>query len=325
MASRQKGEGTSRVVEKLRASVEDGKYYEAHQMYRTVYFRYMSQKRTNEALKLVFGGSSLLLKHEQIGSGLDLSLLFVDLMVTEKFPVNDERLDQIAHLYELFGGSHPHEKMRFMNRAIRWTISVVKEEKYGHPRLHQLAAFSCWKEGCYATSRQHFLYCDYPSEFATMLVEVSVKKGYPGEYDLFVSQAVLHLLVLQKVTNARTLFSDYVKQHPAFSSMCHPFKMPLFNFLAMLFLSIERKIVSIYNLICKLYQPSLERDPDYQYLLGRIGNSYFGLPLPSEKKGLDAMLGNLLQSFLGNDDQEGQGESAASEKDWPDDSTVDVD
>ena len=89
----------------------------------------------------------------------------------------------------------------------RWTISVVKEEKYGHPRLHQLAAFSCWKgkkkdpvscaqvsaelEGCYATSRQHFLYCDYPSEFATMLVEVSVKKGYPGEYDLFVSQAVL--------------------------------------------------------------------------------------------------------------------------------------
>ena len=36
-------------------------------------------------------------------------------------------------------------------------------------------------------------------------------------------------------------------------------------------------------------------------------------------------VGNLLQSFLGNDDQEGQGESAASEKDWPDDSTVDVD
>lgn len=31
--------GVSRVLEKLEASVNAGQYYEAHQMYRTLYFR----------------------------------------------------------------------------------------------------------------------------------------------------------------------------------------------------------------------------------------------------------------------------------------------
>lgn len=33
------GPGAERVLQKLRKSVEDGNYYEAHQMYRTLYFR----------------------------------------------------------------------------------------------------------------------------------------------------------------------------------------------------------------------------------------------------------------------------------------------
>lgn len=34
--------GVSRVLDKLEASVNSGHYYEAHQMYRTLYFRYRS-------------------------------------------------------------------------------------------------------------------------------------------------------------------------------------------------------------------------------------------------------------------------------------------
>lgn len=33
------GRGVSRILEKLEKSVKDGDYYEAHQMYRTLYFR----------------------------------------------------------------------------------------------------------------------------------------------------------------------------------------------------------------------------------------------------------------------------------------------
>lgn len=33
--------GVGRVLDKLEASVNSGQYYEAHQMYRTLYFRYI--------------------------------------------------------------------------------------------------------------------------------------------------------------------------------------------------------------------------------------------------------------------------------------------
>ena len=33
------GRGTSRVLQKLKHNVEEGNYYEAHQMYRTLYHR----------------------------------------------------------------------------------------------------------------------------------------------------------------------------------------------------------------------------------------------------------------------------------------------
>lgn len=38
MASRY-NQGVSRVLEKLKTSLNSGNYYEAHQMYRTLYFR----------------------------------------------------------------------------------------------------------------------------------------------------------------------------------------------------------------------------------------------------------------------------------------------
>ena len=52
---RHAGPGVERVLQKLRKSVEDGNYYEAHQMYRTIYFRFkekLSHSRTS--INLIF-------------------------------------------------------------------------------------------------------------------------------------------------------------------------------------------------------------------------------------------------------------------------------
>lgn len=70
--------GVSRVLAKLEESVQCGKYYEAHQKYRTLYFRYLSQKRFDECLELLFSGAQILLDNQQYSSGADLGLLVVD-------------------------------------------------------------------------------------------------------------------------------------------------------------------------------------------------------------------------------------------------------
>lgn len=70
--------GVSRVLVKLEASVEAGNYYEAHQMYRTLYFRYLTQKRYDDCLDLLYKGSVKFLQNEQFTSGADLGILVVD-------------------------------------------------------------------------------------------------------------------------------------------------------------------------------------------------------------------------------------------------------
>lgn len=79
--------GVSRVLAKLEESVRSGKYYEAHQKYRTLYFRYLSQKRFDECLELLYDGAVRLLENDQFSSGADLGLLVVDTL--EKTTVND--------------------------------------------------------------------------------------------------------------------------------------------------------------------------------------------------------------------------------------------
>lgn len=79
--------GVSRVLAKLEESVRSGKYYEAHQKYRTLYFRYLSQKRFDECLELLYDGAQKLLENDQYSSGADLGLLVVDTL--EKTSVND--------------------------------------------------------------------------------------------------------------------------------------------------------------------------------------------------------------------------------------------
>jgi len=96
MASRY-SHGVQRVLAKLEASINSENYYEAHQMYRTLYFRwdsigsiasyrrvmflrilrkfcsfltsayrYLGQRKYSELLELLYSGSMLLLQHEQV-------------------------------------------------------------------------------------------------------------------------------------------------------------------------------------------------------------------------------------------------------------------
>ncbi|KAL0278753.1 UNVERIFIED_CONTAM: hypothetical protein PYX00_000479 [Menopon gallinae] len=57
--------GVERVRSKLDACIKSGNYYEAHQMYRTLYFRYLSQQKYSALLELLCDGAFLLLEHNQ--------------------------------------------------------------------------------------------------------------------------------------------------------------------------------------------------------------------------------------------------------------------
>ncbi|XP_022095557.1 Golgi to ER traffic protein 4 homolog [Acanthaster planci] len=299
------GRGTSRVLLKLRQNVEEGNYYEAHQMYRTLYHRYMAQKKHAEAIELIYSGASLLLSHNQYTSGADLCLLLVEAFNISDTPVVTENIDKVAGLVCTIPSDVP-ERGKCISSALQWSKTSNKAIKTGDPELHQRLAVKLWQEKNYFEARYHFLHSCDGEGCASMLVEYHVANGYPSEVDMFVAQAVFQYLCLKNKACATLTFHMYTEKHPAISSG-PPFILPLLNFLWFMLMAIEGGKLTTFTVLCEQYQPSLKRDPIYLEYLDRIGQLFFGLPPPIGPPMGGGILDNLLRGFLGgepgNDDE----------------------
>jgi len=262
----------------------------------------MSQKRYDEALETVHNGACLFLKQRQEGSGNDLALLMLECFRTAQMPVGDDTLDKIGSIFALYEPSS-FDRYEFMRAAIKWTTETDPSLKYGHPDLHLMCAHRFWKEKNFSDSQYHFLFTSDGQQCAAMLVENATTLGFPGEADLFVTQAVLQYLCLQNFMTANVVFFKYTAQHPDFSGLGPPYQKPLLNFLWFLLLVIERKgSLSQFTVLCEKYQPSIERDPVYKEYLDKIGQLFFGLPpKPSNKGMMGGIIGDLMQSLMGDD------------------------
>ncbi|XP_059475908.1 Golgi to ER traffic protein 4 homolog [Neocloeon triangulifer] len=302
--------GAQRVLAKLQESLSNEKYYEAHQMYRTLYFRYSSQKRYPELLDLLYDGATKLLLKNQQGSGADLAILFVDVLTTANSPTSEENFQKISHLFQLINSSAP-ERDTYLVKALRW--SGMDETKKGHPQLHKAIAQVFWKEKNYFLARFHFMHSPDGRNCAKMLVELHVARGFSNEVDLFIAQAVLQYLCLQNKNAAVLAFTSYTANHPNIMKRNPPFIMPLLNFLWFLLQAIESGKLAIFKMLCDKYRPSLGRDPSYQEYLDKIAQIFFGVRPPpnSRPRGL---FDNLLQQLLGgaDDDSDEEGASASS-------------
>ncbi|XP_045142000.1 Golgi to ER traffic protein 4 homolog isoform X2 [Echinops telfairi] len=290
--------GVQRVEGKLRASVEKGDYYEAHQMYRTLFFRYMSQGKHVDARELMFSGALLFFSHGQ-NSAADLSMLVLESLEKAEVGVTNDLLENLDKLFSLMDPNSP-ERVAFVSRALKW--SGGGSGKLGHPKLHQLLAVTLWKEQNYCESRYHFLHSADGEGCANMLVEYATSRGFRSEVDMFVAQAVLQFLCLKNKSSASVVFTTYTQKHPSIEAG-PPFVQPLLNFIWFLLLAVDGGKLTVFTVLCEQYQPSLRRDPMYHEYLDRIGQLFFGVP-PKQTSSYGGLLGNLLSSLMGSSEQE---------------------
>ncbi|XP_066291534.1 Golgi to ER traffic protein 4 homolog [Branchiostoma lanceolatum] len=315
---RKKG-GVQRVEGKLRACIERGDYYEAHQMYRTLYFRYSAQKKYNDALELTYSGASLLLEHNQLCSGADLAMLWLEVLTQASIPVSKENIDRAISLFKELEADSP-ERISYLNAALKWTKTVHPDETSGHPQLHNQLALVFWKEKNYIQSRYHFLHCSDGQGCATMLIELSLQQGFPSEVDLFIAQTVFQYLCLNNKSAAKVTYMTYTESHPQIGDG-PPFQKPLLNFVWYLLLAVEDCLtgassgkVTVFSVLCDVYQPSIRRDPSYLQYLDRIGQLFFGLP-PPQQSGGSGLLDNLIQSFLRGEEEDAPPPAQPEEED----------
>jgi len=306
------GAGTERVMSKLKKSIENENYYEAHQMYRTLYFRYVGQRKYEELEVMLYDGAILLFSHNQVESGLDLAKLYIDTLKEGDFKPEDSKFIKICRLYDEIPTDNV-DRASFLSTCLGWSsYSLSSGHPSGNPRLHQYIAYSLWKQGKYPESRQHFLHSCDGEGCGSMLIEFHTVKGFSSEMDLFIAQTVFQYLCLKKHLVAAVAFYAYTQGHPKIQKG-PPYSNPLLNFLWFLLLAIETSSsLSAFTVLCEKYKKFIDRDPQFIEYLDKIGQLFFGVPAPERPQGMFSGLFNSLLSAMNYDssDDEGPGPSS---------------
>ncbi|XP_056841973.1 protein GET4 isoform X2 [Raphanus sativus] len=273
-------------IDKLKKVVEEGNYYGALQMYKSISARYVTAQRFSEALDILFSGACLELEHGLVNCGADLAFLFVDTLVKAKSPCNDETLDRIRCMFKLFprvpvpphlvdvsddedvhnlqealgeARSRVENLTSFLRAAIKWSAEFGGPST-GHPELHAMLAdylyTECPELDMVRISR-HFVRAEDPEKFASTLINF-MGRCYPGEDDLAIARAVLMYLSMGNMKDANLIMDEIKKQaeakHPEFS------ESDLIQFTSYLLETLQRDALPLFNMLRVSCWTRLQRD-----------------------------------------------------------------
>jgi len=249
---------------------------------------------------MLFQGSILFLDADQKTSGADLGLLLIDVFNKSEEQNCDIWSPKLATIFAKIGINNPTERDTFLAQAVKWSAQGTTQ---GNPLLHQYIAKIYWDEQNYVQARHHYIHSQDGKSCAKLLIEFQLIKGFKCEVDLFIAQAVLQFLCLRNQITASQTFTIYTENHPRIKKTGPPYLLPLLNFIWFLLQAVESKKLQTFAILCEQYQNSIGRDPCYVQYLDKIGQIFFGVKPPEEKKS-GGLFGNLIESFLGGLDDE---------------------
>uniref|UniRef100_A0A7C9DZZ2 Golgi to ER traffic protein 4 n=1 Tax=Opuntia streptacantha TaxID=393608 RepID=A0A7C9DZZ2_OPUST len=296
-------------IEKFEKVINEGNYYGAQQMYKSISVRYVSAERYSEALDILESGALLQLKNDQVTCGAELAMMFVDTLVKGKLPYSDDILDHLRKIYQAFPRNalpdHVEDdadmqklsealgaaKVRidgcssFLKAAIKWSAESGAD-KNGAPALHVMLAEYISSESPEADMVKvsyHFVRGNSPEKFATTLVNF-LEKCYPGEDDLAIARAVLLYLALGNMKDANYLMDEVKKQ---VESKGHEFpSSDLIQFIKYLLQTLERDALPLFQVLTQNYKSSIDRDPAFRELLDEIAMKFYGVQRQNPMQGM---------------------------------------
>ncbi|KAJ3150731.1 hypothetical protein HDU86_006348 [Geranomyces michiganensis] len=210
--------GITRVLTKLAKSVDDGNYYEAHQMYHSVSRRYLRTDPT-AACELLHQGALNMLRHDQIGSAADLAQRLLDVYESVPIRISDDnnrgaaartRVLNIFHAFPL----KTEQCDNFVRAAIKWSARGGNgASPLGDPHMHHAIGSRYYAEMQYFDAETHFIYgtLDSARAWARMALEWSTQ-GYFPDPGYFVARGVLAYLALRKIGSAAVMFETFVQR-----------------------------------------------------------------------------------------------------------------
>ena len=225
-------------------------------------------------------------------------------------------------------------------KFIAETLKILTPKILNRDLLHHSLADSFWRHRDYVNARYHFLNCatvDNAEDIGNMLVEYHGMRANKNEVDLFISQFIFQLLCLQSPIDvprapckqesanscvfaisrktrstiksiAAKIFSTYTLKHPLLNQVEVPFSsLPLLNFtyFTISILNSGHQEADVFKVLNSIYKTTINRDPDFQTYLTRIGTIYFGIvDRQKQQQQQGGFFNNILMSLLEGTDED---------------------
>ncbi|KAM6582664.1 hypothetical protein CsatB_009666 [Cannabis sativa] len=302
-------------IEKLKKVVEEGNYYGAQQMYKSISARYVSAQRFSEALDIIHSGACIQLDNGQVTCGAELAVLFVDTLVKARVSYDDETLDRVRKIYNKFPQIPVPQHLAddddvqqlsealgaaktrvdgcssFLKAAIRWSAEFGAPRN-GSPELHVMLAEYIYSESPEVDMTRvsnHFIRGNNPKKFASVLVNF-MGKCYPGEDDLAISRAILMYLSSGNLRDANQLI-DEIKSQVEDRQLDLPHS-DLIQFITFLLQTLQRDALPLFNMLKVKYKSCIDRDPSFKELLDDIAEKFYGV---RRRNPLQGMFGDIFK------------------------------
>ncbi|RXI09093.1 hypothetical protein DVH24_023237 [Malus domestica] len=308
-------------IQKLEKVVEEGNFYGAQQMYKSISARYVAAQRFSEAVDIFQSGACNQLKHGQVTCGAELAALFVETLVKGRFPYDDETLVRVRKIYKAFpripvpqqlGDLDDMQQLSetlgaaktcvegcssFLKAALKWS-KEFGAPRSGAPEIHVMLANYIYFESPEVDMvrvSHHFVRGNNPKEFASTLVNF-MGKCYPEEDDLAIARAILMYLSVGNLRDANNL-RDEIKKQVESKQLDFPIS-DLIQFINFLLQTLLRDALPLFNMLRAKYKSSLDREPTFHELLDEIAEKFYGVRRRNPLQGM-GMFGEMFKMMGG--------------------------
>lgn len=262
----------AKVRVQLDGFLAEEKFYEAQQLFQSLYFRYSGRKKFEQAAILLHEGALKLAQHKQIHSAAQLAELLVECYSKAGTSADHARIGQLVEISDAFVANGEIEDangalIKFLKTAIQWTTTAGAHPQ-GDPLLHLSLARAYVKQEDFGRAQRQYLRAGTPEECADMLLKWR-HLGYRSEQDLYVARCVLELLCLENLKDANLVFQRFLAGCPC--------DTPLAHFIEFLLMALERDAAPLFATLREKYSVALLRDDSFKAYLDKIGELFFGL------------------------------------------------
>lgn len=265
--------------------IKNKKFYEMEQRLKTIIVRFNSKKKFDESINFI---ENCIKKIDETGETQEASQIVLNVtnILTDTLVKAGLNLSQdlLVKLIEI------HSKVDWLPDKVRVWVKINNKFHEGkNETILEFLSKDALSNKSYSMAQTFSVHCSNLSLSKELIIEWS-KSGKYTEVDIFVIRYIMLKLTTKRKKDAEQLFKFFKEEGYLDDSL-------LANMLKFTFKAIDMNSVEIFEKLADTYERSLQRDPDLQVLLEKIGEMYlqYKKPVAQQNNMLQMMMQNMMK------------------------------